>query len=278
YFVNLKTLVCEGNNLTDLDVSGCTDLQELSCGENQLATLNISGCTALRILDCSYNKLASLNVSECTALQQLYCYDNQLTALDVSNKTKLETLGCTGNRLTTLNVSNDTALRRLWCKENQLTALDLSSCPNIDRNDVYCDNGVIITWPSSATSSAYAPPASQSGLSSANDSTVILAVLPSFTPTESGTYTFTISLDRTPPKGSSLLLLSDSEDINGSFALTESPDTVTVSADFTAGRTYTPVIAAVPESSQGGCNSGNIGAVILLFGIAASLAKNLKKT
>ncbi len=269
YFVNLKTLVCEGNNLTDLDVSGCTDLQELSCGENQLATLNISGCTALWILDCSYNKLASLNVSECTALQQLYCYDNQLTALDVSNKTKLETLGCTGNRLTTLNVSNDTALRRLWCKENQLTALDLSSCPNIDRNDVYCDNGVIITWPSSAMSSAYAPPASQSGLSSANDSTVILAVLPAFTPSATGTYSFTVQLNVTPPEGLPLVLLADSEDLDASFTFTDSTDVVRLSADFTAGRFYAPVVATIHEneSQSGGCDVGTWSIMIFLAGM-----------
>ncbi|MBR1439010.1 MAG: hypothetical protein IJ587_10795, partial [Synergistaceae bacterium] len=173
-------------------------------------------------------------------------------------------LQCYDNRLTTLNVSSCTALESLPCHGNQLTTLDLSSCPKLNSYNVTCDDGVTVIWPTSTASSA-------SALTRSDSASTILAVLPSFTPDESGTYSFTVSLDRTPPEDASLLLLSDSEDLNASFTLTDGADTVSLSADFTAGRTYSPVIAAETRS-QGGCDSG-VGAVILLFGIAGSFVK-----
>lgn len=94
----------------------------------------------------------------------------------------------------------------------------------------------------------------------------VLTVLPSFTPLDSGTYNFTISLDHIPPEGSSLILLADSYYLNGSFAFTESSGVVRVSADFTAGWTYSPVIVAKTEQQEqsGGCHSGILGMVLLM--------------
>ena len=96
----------------------------------------------------------------------------------------------------------------------------------------------------------------------------ILAVLPPFMPSTTGTYTFTASLDHMPNEGARLILLSDSEDLNASFAFTESADAVRVSADFNAGRLYSPIVAAEYDShSQGGCMAVNLGALILFAGI-----------
>ncbi|MBR0256364.1 MAG: hypothetical protein IJQ58_01385, partial [Synergistaceae bacterium] len=80
--------------------------------------------------------------------------------------------------------------------------------------------------------------------------------------------TFTASLDHMPNEGARLILLSDSEDLNASFAFTESADAVRVSADFSAGRLYSPIVAAEYDShSQGGCMAVNLGALILFAGI-----------
>lgn len=187
----------------------------------------------------------TLDVSGCSSLLELYCWNNNLTALDVSY--------CT-------------ALQRLECNGNQLTTLDLSNCPKLNRSNVQRDSGVTIIWPTSTTSSA-------SALSHSDSASTILAVLPSFTPDESGTYSFTVSLDRTPPEDSFLLLLSDSEDLNASFAPTDEADTVRLSADFAAGRLYAPVIVAKTEQQEqsGGCNSSVLGMVLL---IAVLLKKN----
>jgi Leucine-rich repeat (LRR) protein len=60
--------------------------------QNQLTNLDISGCTALLQFRCHYNQLTSLDISNNIALEWLYCFENQLTSLDVSNNTVLEIL------------------------------------------------------------------------------------------------------------------------------------------------------------------------------------------
>lgn len=39
-------------------------LETLSCDFNQLTNLNVNGCTELQHLDCSYNQLTSLDISK----------------------------------------------------------------------------------------------------------------------------------------------------------------------------------------------------------------------
>ena len=55
YFAALELLYCGGNNLTSLDVSGCTALDSLQCSRNNLTSLDVSRCTALKWLDCIHN-------------------------------------------------------------------------------------------------------------------------------------------------------------------------------------------------------------------------------
>ena len=134
----LTDLECFGNKLTSLDVSGCTALTELKCYDNQLTSLNVSGCTALTTLECFNNKLTSLDVSGYTALTTLKCSENQLTSLDVSKNTALTTLKCSENQLTMLDVSKNTALTKLECYHNKLTALDVSQ--NAALTELKCTN------------------------------------------------------------------------------------------------------------------------------------------
>ena len=164
FFTALTTLYCQGNQLTDLDVSNNTALTGLSCYSNQLTTLDVSNNTALTWLSCYSNQLTTLDISnntaltelECysnqlttldisnnTALTELECYSNQLTTLDVSNNTALETLYCYGNQLTDLDVSNNTALKYLNCRDNQLTTLDMSN--NTALTDLYCYQNLLTT-------------------------------------------------------------------------------------------------------------------------------------
>ena len=123
---DVTCLVCQVNQLTSLNVSGCSALTKLYCGGNQLTSLDLSKNTALTTLDCRYNQLTSVDVSGCTALTTLSCSKNQLTSLDVSGCTALTALYCGGNQLTSLDLSKNTALTELTCYRNQLTSLDLS--------------------------------------------------------------------------------------------------------------------------------------------------------
>jgi Leucine-rich repeat (LRR) protein len=141
-FVNLNTLYCFENQLTSLDVSGCTALTDLYCYWNHLISLDVSKNTALEELRCSDNQLTSLDVSNNTALGMLSCSDNQLTSLDVSNNTALGMLSCSDNPLTSLDVSNNTALTDLYCAGNQLTSLDVSGCKAL--RSLYCSSNQLV--------------------------------------------------------------------------------------------------------------------------------------
>ena len=77
---NITELDCWGNQLTELNVQGCTALQKLNCGKNQLTELNVQGLTYLQILFCNFNQLTALNVQDLTALKGLACQGNRLNA------------------------------------------------------------------------------------------------------------------------------------------------------------------------------------------------------
>ncbi len=129
------------NQLTSLDVSGCTSLKRLyyhgsrghTIERESLTRLDVSGCTSLVYLNCSYNQLTSLNVLGCRSLEELYCGDNQLTHLDVSECTSLVNLYCFTNQLTSLDVSDCTSLEELYCEDNLLTSLEVTSCASLKR-------------------------------------------------------------------------------------------------------------------------------------------------
>ncbi|MBD5397495.1 hypothetical protein HDR62_05120 [bacterium] len=124
----LTELSCSGSSaLASLDVSGCTALRTLYCNSTALISLDVRGCTALNYLSCTFNSvLTSLNMSGCAALTFLDCRGNPLTSWDASGCTGLTSLTCSGFGLKELNVSGCTALTNLECSNNQLTHLDVS--------------------------------------------------------------------------------------------------------------------------------------------------------
>ncbi len=130
-FTALQALNCNLNNLTALDVSNNSNLEELRCIGNDIASLNINGLTSLTALYCSFNQLTNLDVSLNQDLVTLWCDGNLLTDLDVSTNTSLTDLRCNGNGLTNLTTNGATNLEELRCADNQLTVVDLSNNNNL---------------------------------------------------------------------------------------------------------------------------------------------------
>ena len=126
FFPELLELNCNGNRLTELDVSRNTKLQTLDCRSNQLTSLDLSNNTGLYKLYCYENKLTSLNVSNCRYLEYLLAYENKLTTLDVSKNIWLISLHVYDNQLTSLDVGKNLILLTLNVENNPLTSLDVS--------------------------------------------------------------------------------------------------------------------------------------------------------
>ncbi|MFV8341473.1 T9SS type A sorting domain-containing protein [Flavobacterium sp. XS2P39] len=127
YFAALKTLKCNNNQLTALDLSQNVALNSLDCSYNYgLKVFDLSKNTALTTLECIGNHLTTLNLSQNVALNSLNCSSNGLKSLDVSANSSLASLRCSTNQLLTLDVSKNTAIKILNCDENQLSLLDIS--------------------------------------------------------------------------------------------------------------------------------------------------------
>ena len=131
YFTALREFDCQGNYITELDLSKNTKLIFLDCSYNELTKLNISNCALLDTLYCHHNQLSELDVSNNTTLIYLDCYYNKLTQLDVAKNTALTQLDFDFNQITSINLSNNVLLEELYCADNGLTKLDVSACPKL---------------------------------------------------------------------------------------------------------------------------------------------------
>lgn len=173
-FENLQELDCSKNNITEVSIHTCNELEKLKSfdisdntslksltitgyyyedividgevrpGESKynqvLEKLDVSGCTSLTQLDCSSNMLKSLDIDGCEALAELNCSFNNLKELDISDCNKLISLECGDNILDNLDVRGLPSLIVLECKNNNLTSLDLGEKNMLEIN---CSNNRI---------------------------------------------------------------------------------------------------------------------------------------
>lgn len=137
----LDQLTCDRNAISELDVSDCVELNALYCYENALTSLDLSGLSRLERLNCGWNMLTSLDISGCLALNYLACSCNELTELDISDNSLLDMLYCGSNRLTSIDVTGCPGLYYLFCENNAIAELDLSNNPEIEM--LGCENNVL---------------------------------------------------------------------------------------------------------------------------------------
>ena len=134
-FSSLKYLYCDNNLISSLDLSNNFSLTSLVCVGNQISNINVNNCTQLSLLRCGENPISSLDLSTNSNLNELYCYGTQIQSLDVGNCSSLSTLYCHDNpQLSSLNLRNGN-------NTNMFLRADLNpslSCINVDGmyNDV----------------------------------------------------------------------------------------------------------------------------------------------
>ncbi|PQV46570.1 hypothetical protein CLV33_10968 [Jejuia pallidilutea] len=134
-FNSLETLICNGNNLSTLDVSNNINLRTLLCASNKLTGLNISSNANLEDIDCSNNQISILNVSNNPLLIDLRCANNRILDIDISQNTNLTSASISNNRISSLDIGNNTKLESLFCASNQITVLDTSANTNLKTLD-----------------------------------------------------------------------------------------------------------------------------------------------
>lgn len=123
-------------NLTSLNVSGLVNLKTLNCQANKLSQLAINDLTALETLNCSSNKLVNFNISGLQLLNTIMCsgLSNGTAAprtLTLSNLPALTTLTCNASGLNELQMSGVDNLTTVDCRLNNFTTLDFSMLYNV---------------------------------------------------------------------------------------------------------------------------------------------------
>lgn len=108
-----------------VDLSNNKKLRVLSLMINQLSELDLSPCSNLEIAEADVNTITNINVTNCTKLQKLFCLKNKLASLDLNSCFALDSVDYHINQL----------------KGEQMTrlmAVAPRSCRQISgRNDLY---------------------------------------------------------------------------------------------------------------------------------------------
>ena len=139
-FSNLRFLNCAFNELTNLDLSQNSLLNNVMCGFNNIQNLNISQNINLEHLMCSHNPISSIDLTQNINLKTLNCAVMSINELDVSQNLNLDTINCGYNQILNLNLSLNQSLIALFCGFNQLESLDIRNGNNINFTDFEANN------------------------------------------------------------------------------------------------------------------------------------------
>ena len=135
-------------NAQEADFSNCESIGFLICNDNQLTSLNVSGCTGITTgIHCDDNQLTELDVSDCTQMATLVCDNNLLTNLNVSNCAEMTTLNAQNNNLSKIDLSDCVNLEVLNLSGNKFKTIDMSALPNMIVDHVKAKGeGVVGYW------------------------------------------------------------------------------------------------------------------------------------
>jgi uncharacterized protein YbaR (Trm112 family) len=117
-----------------LDLTANINLERFDLYDGILTELNLSGLTNLTYVECSSSNLNEINVTDCTQLETMICPDNPLqNGIDINTNINLKTLVLSGPncQLSSLNTSLNVNLETLVCPSCQITQLNLENNPNL---------------------------------------------------------------------------------------------------------------------------------------------------
>ena len=137
---SIKTISLKSNNPTTLSTNNPpiktleatqkSKLKHLICDYNQLTELDIPQNNSLEYLNCSNNKLKELSISNAKELKWLYCENNELTSLTAKDNDKLEIIVCYNNQISQINIANNPNLTVLECYSNQISLAQMLQLVN----------------------------------------------------------------------------------------------------------------------------------------------------
>ncbi|MBP3918261.1 MAG: sigma-70 family RNA polymerase sigma factor [Clostridia bacterium] len=142
-FDSLRLAELERSSIKSIDAHGLKRLKTLLCDGNELTELNITGDIFLSTLSCRHNKLSTLRFTGAENIKLLYCDGNLLSELDINRLRYLTRLCCSVNLLERIDLTYNYNLSELLCEYNMITELDLSSCKEL--YNLHCEHNLLET-------------------------------------------------------------------------------------------------------------------------------------
>lgn len=128
----LEYLWCQNNSLTALDVSKCPKLKVLSFNTNHINSINLENNPNIQWLDFSFTRVDSINLDALQLIETIACANSRIRNLIVPDKPNLEQIIASNCNIQSINVSNDASLKVLEINGNMIEELDLGSCSSIE--------------------------------------------------------------------------------------------------------------------------------------------------
>ena len=131
--VSFDAYACK--SLTQVDPTGCPNLQRLSLDGTGVSSLDVSANPTLTILNISDTNISEIDLKNLQWLQQLYVdrqgTQTKIKSLDVTANKNLVYLFAAGNDLKSIDLTQNTYLQQLYLADNLLSEIDLSQNVNL---------------------------------------------------------------------------------------------------------------------------------------------------
>lgn len=131
---SLGELFLNTNNIGNLDLSTCFNLNTVEVSDNHLSRLTLGFHPNLKIFTARNNlskTLETIDFSGAPQLETLILSNGGLTSLPLQNLNNLKTVECEQNNLTRLDFTGDVSLETVYCRNNQLESIELYGANNL---------------------------------------------------------------------------------------------------------------------------------------------------
>ncbi len=135
-FVGITKLNCSYNNLTTIDISSNTALDQLIGYYNFLTTLDVSQNSALQYLFVQGNQITNIELTTLVNLVELSISSNQIGEINLNNNINLLALNIGSNPIQSIDLSQNTSLWLLRIGNTGISNLDFSFVPNLTELDI----------------------------------------------------------------------------------------------------------------------------------------------
>ena len=140
-FATLQILNIQNNQISQLDLSANTNLQQLLASYNQLSGITLN--TSIQNLILSHNQFSgSVDFSNYHDLIQLILSYNQIASLDISGCGYLTSLNISNNQIVNLDLSHNVNLAELYANNNLLADINFGTLN--DFTNIYLSNNRLV--------------------------------------------------------------------------------------------------------------------------------------